>query len=103
MQPQMENIHCTMCAQPSITKYINKQRGPFALYRFGYKRQHWAHCYQYPSLTSMLSPPLSSAQQLQTPRYHASGLLAQKHQQHAPMQRCQRTGYYNRPFILAPC
>lgn len=49
---------------------------------FGYKRWHIA-----PDdlLTSMLPSSLSCTQWLQPSRYHASGFLAQEHQQQVPM------------------
>lgn len=62
MQPQVENIHCTTLVQPFTAKYINKQRGPIALPRFGYKTVHRANSYQDLSDFHVISPTCSAQQ-----------------------------------------
>lgn len=60
MQPQMENIHCTMRTQPPIAKYINKEdQLPFTGLAIKDSTGHFAADIL---LTSTLSHPLSPAQ-----------------------------------------
>lgn len=61
-EPQMENIHCAMGARPPIAKYISKEDQ--SLFTDLAIKDSTGHIAADILLTSMLSPPLCSAQRL---------------------------------------